>query len=228
MSKNTNGIMGPQVGKIGPVVGYVANGKMIYRAYQRNISNPQTPAQQAHRLKLKTLSQASRDLKRMLGYSLQGAGIEIHTTARNAFIKLNMQSFVTEPEVALDYDRLVVAQGRLAGVVITAEGPLDAGFGYRLRFSAKVPGGNRPTDMLVAALWCPDLREAVDVNGFLAAGEFTAEVALRETWRGHDIHVYAAMVNTLNEPTWLSARYHDGNRQLLPHETSNTAHLKIA
>ncbi len=66
MSKNINGIMGPQVGKIGTVVGYVANGKMIYRAYQRYVKNPQTPAQQAHRFKLKTLSQASKDLERML------------------------------------------------------------------------------------------------------------------------------------------------------------------
>ena len=228
MSKNINGIMGPQVGKIGTVVGYVANGKMIYRAYQRNVKNPQTPAQQAHRFKLKTLSQASKDLERMLGYSLQGAGIEIHTTARNAFIKLNMQSFVDDPELALDYDRLVVAQGRLAGVVITNEGPLAEGFGYRLRFAAEVPGGNLPTDMLVGALWCPALRETVDVNGILSAGAFVTDVALRETWRGHDIHVYAAMVNTLNEPSWLPSRHHDGNRQLLPHETSNTAHLKIA
>ena len=29
MSKNINGIMGPQVGKIGTVIGYVANGKVI-------------------------------------------------------------------------------------------------------------------------------------------------------------------------------------------------------
>ena len=197
MSKNINGIMGPQVGKIGTVVGYVANGKMIYRAYQRNVKNPQTPAQQAHRFKLKTLS-------------------------------LNMQSFVDDPELALDYDRLVVAQGRLAGVVITNEGSLAEGFGYRLRFAAEVPGGNLPTDMLVGALWCPALRETVDVNGILSAGAFVTDVALRETWRGHDIHVYAAMVNTLNEPSWLPSRHHDGNRQLLPHETSNTAHLKIA
>lgn len=227
MSKNINGIMGPQVGKIGTVVGYVANGKVVYRAYQGTVKNPQTPAQQAHRFRLKTLSQASKDLERMLSYSLQGAGIEIHTTARNAFIRLNMQSFVTDPELALDYDRLVAAQGRLAGVVVTNEGALDAGFGYRLRFSAEVPGSNLPTDMLVSALWCPDLREAVEVNGFLAEGAFVADVALRETWRGHDIHVYAAMVNTLNEPAWLPTQFHDGGRQLLPHETSNTAHLKI-
>ena len=227
MSKNINGIMGPQVGKIGTVVGYVVNGQVVYRAYRRTIKNPQTPAQQAHRFKLKTLSQASRDLKHMLEYSLQGAGIEIHTTARNAFIKLNMQNFVTDPELALDYDRLVVAQGQLAGVVITNEGALDEGFGYRLRFAAEVPGGNLPTDMLVAALWCPDLHETVALNGFLAEGAFVAEVALRELWHGHDIHVYAAMVNTLNEPTRLPSRYHDDNRQLLPHVTSNTAHLKI-
>ena len=139
MSKNINGIMGPQVGKIGTVVGYVANGKMIYRAYQRNVKNPQTPAQQAHRFKLKALSQASKDLERMLGYSLQGAGIEIHTTARNAFIKLNMQSFVDDPELALDYDRLVVAQGRLAGVVITNEPPLAEGFGYHCDLTTTTP-----------------------------------------------------------------------------------------
>lgn len=228
MSKNVFGIMGPQVGKIGTVVGYVANGQVVYRAYKRHISNPQTPAQQAHRFKMKTLSQASKDLEWMVGYGLKEAGMEIGTTARNAFIKVNMPNFVTEPELALDYDRLIVAQGRMSGVVITNEGPVGEGFGYRLCFTQEAPGANRPTDMVVAVLWCPDLRETVYVNGFPTAGTFATEVALQESWRGHDIHVYAAMVNTLNEPASLKSRSQDGDSLLMPHETSNTAHLMIA
>lgn len=49
MAVYRNGIMGPFNGKVGTVVGYMWNGKCCMRAYNRNVKNPGTEAQQEHR-----------------------------------------------------------------------------------------------------------------------------------------------------------------------------------
>ena len=49
MSLVYNGYMGPVIGRLGPVVGYLWRGRPVFRAYVRHIHYPNTQQQQAER-----------------------------------------------------------------------------------------------------------------------------------------------------------------------------------
>lgn len=72
MSKNTQGYLGPQIGKLGPAVGFLWKGRNIFRSYNPFVRNPKTPAQVEARAKFKLLAQTARLLSQAVDRVLVG------------------------------------------------------------------------------------------------------------------------------------------------------------
>lgn len=72
MSKNTQGYLGPQIGKLGPAVGFLWKGRNNYRSYNPFVRNPKTPAQVEARAKFKLLAQTARLLSQAVDWVLVG------------------------------------------------------------------------------------------------------------------------------------------------------------
>lgn len=57
MSKSSISIVGPQSGRIGPIVGYNREGVQLYRSYNPRRSRPQTAAQMLNRAKFRYITE---------------------------------------------------------------------------------------------------------------------------------------------------------------------------
>ena len=89
MGKLNQGILGAVSGRVGPVVGYVCNGRVIVRSAPTEIHNPRTPRQQAGRAVFGAASCLARGMRAALEVGLRGAGEALLMSARNYFIKIN-------------------------------------------------------------------------------------------------------------------------------------------
>lgn len=117
MGKLSQGILGAVSGRVGPVVAYECNGRVIVRSAPTEIHNPRTPRQQAGRGLFGAASRLARGMRAALEVGLRGAGAALHMSARNLFIRINRQSISLEDgEAEVDYSRVQVAQGALPGV----------------------------------------------------------------------------------------------------------------
>ena len=79
------GLFGAASGKAGGLVFSNNGGKMIVRAYNDNVSNPQTPAQMAQRAKFKLLNQLAAIYAPFIAIKKNGL-----VTPRNRFVSVNM------------------------------------------------------------------------------------------------------------------------------------------
>lgn len=119
MSKNAKGILGDQVGKVGPVVGKRWMGLQVYSAYQPNVRNPKTAKQQLVRAKFTLLSQLSRGFRSAINLGFHDESIAANKTRYNMFFKANYGNITGNSIETLGYDPedIVVAAGSLANVV---------------------------------------------------------------------------------------------------------------
>ena len=117
MAKIDMGILGAFSGKVGPVVGYVLNGRPVMRSASPFVHNPRTARQQAGRGVFGALSRLARDMRAALAVGLRGAGAALGMSARNLFISLNRSCVgMADGVTTVDYSRVQVADGQLAGV----------------------------------------------------------------------------------------------------------------
>lgn len=117
MGKLEQGILGAISGRVGPVVAFVCNGRVIVRSAPTEIHNPRTPCQQAGRGVFGATSRLARGMRAALEVGLRGAGAALLMSARNLFIRMNRQCVsMVDGEARVDYSRVLVAQGALPGV----------------------------------------------------------------------------------------------------------------
>ena len=196
-----SGILGGYSGKVGPVVGYVWNGKYCVRAYPRGVKNPQTQPQMEHRKMFKQEVQLAAKMSWAVGTTLRDEARAIGMTAYNLFVKLNQHAFDIEGErLTVDYSSLILSVGNVATVSLksmewTSRNVLD------VRYERGTGGG---FDHVYLYAYIPDLEQ-----GFLAAPAYRRDkrvaLALPDYYAGHTAHVYL-MVQTA-DGRWSNSVY---------------------
>lgn len=90
-----NGIVGKGSGKLGASVWSISGGEQVVRAYNPQVTNPNTDAQVAQRAKLKLMSQLAAALAPALAFKKNGL-----ISARNQFVSKNIGLATFEDGVA--------------------------------------------------------------------------------------------------------------------------------
>ena len=191
MAKQMAGILGGYSGKVGPVVGYVWNGKPCVRACPQWVKNPRTAAQMEHRKMFKQEVQLAAKMSWAVGTTLRDEARANGMTAYNLFVKLNQHAFGMEEErLTVDYSSLILSVGNVATVSVksmewTSDNVLD------VRYER---GAGNSFDHVYLYAYIPDLEQ-----GFLAAPAYRRDkrvaLALPDYYAGHTAHVYL-MVQT--------------------------------
>lgn len=144
MAKLSNGFLGGFNGRLGPAVGYQWNGVWCLRARARQVHNPRSEAQQAHRALFKQEVQLAARMRWTVTAGLTAVARQMGMTAQNLFVKMNQEAFSssttpsplrgTPPQevetgnddpsnaatLEVDWARLQVSAGPVAPVAITS------------------------------------------------------------------------------------------------------------
>ena len=117
MAKLPDGILGPIIGKIGPVTGYRRNGINIIRSSAGRKDKLITPLRSSQRQKIKVCNEFTGAFsgrgffaKTFPGYGDTGTG---YNRATSAIMNLAITGFY--PDVALDYTKVLISKGPLPG-----------------------------------------------------------------------------------------------------------------
>lgn len=191
MSKNAKGLLGDQVGKVGPVVARIYRNENVYSAYQPKVKNPRTTKQQQQRSRFAVMSKLSHEMACGARFGFLNAVRGTNLSPRNLFQKLNFE-FVTATgsgSVATDFTGFVVARGLLD--MVTPDMPqFDTPEKVKVEFKdLGAPCHRTANDMVYVYIFCPDaeqglLSEPVKVS----AGE--AVVPVPTSWNGLKAHVW--------------------------------------
>lgn len=219
MSKNSQGYMGIQVGKLGPAVGRLYRREQVYAAYQPHVSNPRTEAQQANRARFKVLMVLTRGFVPVSAMGLKAAAESRQLHYRHLFARLNADAVSTSLTPEVSYGELVVSRGPAVPVL----------FGEATSSSGKItvvyaPNGDMPgakmSDEVYVFVYHPSLGYGV-LGGGVARSVGVVEVELPALWVGATVHVYGLVRTTNMRPQWNEGL----QRQILPHEVSDSTYV---
>ena len=191
MAKIHQGIEGGFSGKVGPVIGYQWRGRWCMRARPRRVHNPQTEAQQAHRMVFRDMVRLAGRMRRALLVGLREESHAEGMTECNLFVKMNKERFGGG---TVDYGHLELSRGPVAPVALT-ETVVDADNVLHVRFEGN-PLHQRAEayDRVYVYLYCPALQE-----GLLPAHVFRRtkklDVALPDEWVGEQWYLYAIVLD---------------------------------
>lgn len=197
MSKNAKGILGQQVGKVGPVVARRFRDLEVYSAYQPKVKNPRTQKQQLNRLRFATISSLAHGFGCAVRLGFGAAVRGTKESMRNRFTKLNIANVeaIGQDSVNVDYTALVVAQGGLCPVHFNSplfDTPNSVMVGFdELNANACQKTAN---DKVYVVVYNPDAKLAVVGEG-VARSEQKAMVEVPSTWNGCKVQVYGFVRN---------------------------------
>ena len=191
MAKQTNGVLGGFIGKMGPAVGYRWKNIWCVRSHAEHIRNPRTEAQQEHRSLFKQEVQLAGRMRRAVNIGLKEISDQMDMTAQNLFVKANQKAFcLVDGVLEVDYANLCISAGGVAPVAVTevvrGEGDvLTVSFEKNpLRLSADA------YDNVYFWIWCPEAQEGYLCNPVYRRAR-RMSVVLPETMEGKGVHVYA-------------------------------------
>lgn len=197
MSKNAKGVLGQQVGKVGPVVARKFRNLDVYSAYQPNVKNPRTQKQQDNRLRFATISRLAHGFGCAVRLGFTAAVRGTKESQRNRFTRLNAGAVkVLGPDsVDIDFTTMVVAQGGLCPVRFGA--PLfDTPEEVSVKFDELQANACQKTanDKVYIVVFSPDDNLAVVSEGVeRSAQQVTAKVPSR--WIGVKVQVFGFVRN---------------------------------
>lgn len=147
MAKLNKGILGPIIGKLANVVGYIRLGAPVLRMapVTRKKKKTRTEAQQAVNLRFKIVKSFIAKVNTFIsvGFKLEVAGTT--KIAENAAVSYNIKNAVVGeyPDLALDYAKVMISKGRLPapsnprvelqGNFIKFKWDVDADWAYKLK-----------------------------------------------------------------------------------------------
>src|SRR5271154_635876 len=122
-----NGINGPVIGKVGPVVGYVWKKKAVIRSLANKSKKPLSPLQLQQRAKFRLMNYFLNPLKDLLNVTY-GHLVENMTGFNKAF-SYNVKNVITgnNPDLKIDYSRVLLGRGDLTNVSIPVVTPSSEG-----------------------------------------------------------------------------------------------------
>lgn len=197
MSKNAKGVLGQQVGKVGPVVARKFRNLDVYSAYQPNVKNPRTQKQQMNRLRFATISRIAHGFGCAVRLGFGAAVRGTKESMRNRFTKVNIP-YVEAPgpdSVDVDYTAFVVAQGGLCPVHFD-QPKFDTPGSVKVTFSEMNANACQKTanDKVYVVVYSPDANLAVVGEG-VARSEQNVTVEVPSNWNGTKVQVYGFVRN---------------------------------
>ena len=220
MSKNTQGYLGPQIGKLGPAVGFLWKGRNIYRSHNPFVRNPKTPAQVEARAKFKLLAQTARLLSPAinLGYAYK-ADAERNTT-RALFTRDNYRLLsYDQGQPDIDMTLLSLADGPLTPVAFGTPSLSDLTLTVPIANSYSGIGCALDSDRvhLLVANRTKDMAILVSA----ARTDTQLQAALPDTFTGTQVELYGFVTTSVTEPTFIPA--YNGN--VYPKMSSISTHI---
>ena len=224
MSKNYQGILGPQIGKIGPVVGYRWKGRDVYRGYVRYAKNPRTADQILARAKFAMLMALSRALSTAVNRGFGYVAQYMQMFPRNVFSKLNAANIsgATPQALAVSFADLQISDGPLTpvsgGTVLIQDG--------NLKYTAEDGGQYGCFDDLLDRVMCIAYNPSKGYSVMNGATRENAQntgitLAIPDAWNGDKVQIYAFAYTTVSEPT----RYEDYDGTVYPGMASQTYYV---
>lgn len=220
MSKNTQGYLGPQIGKLGPAVGFLWKGRNIYRSHNPFVRNPKTPAQVEARAKFKLLAQTARLLSPAinLGYAYK-ADAERNTT-RALFTRDNYHLLsYDQGQPDIDMTLLSLADGPLTPVAFGTPSLSDLTLTVPIANSYSGIGCALDSDRvhLLVANRTKDMAILVSA----ARTDTQLQASLPDTFSGTQVELYGFVTTSVTEPTFIPA--YNGN--VYPKMSSISTHI---
>ena len=220
MSKNTQGYLGPQIGKLGPAVGFLWKGRNIYRSHNPFVRNPKTPAQVEARAKFKLLAQTARLLSPAinLGYAYK-ADAERNTT-RALFTRENYHLLsYDQGQPDIDMTLLSLADGPLTPVAFGTPSISDLTLTVPIANSYSGIGCALDSDRvhLLVANRSKDMAILVSA----ARTDTQLQASLPDTFSGTQVELYGFVTTSVTEPTFIPA--YNGN--VYPKMSSISTHI---
>ena len=220
MSKNTQGYLGPQIGKLGPAVGFLWKGRNIYRSHNPFVRNPKTPAQVEARAKFKLLAQTARLLSPAinLGYAYK-ADSERNTT-RALFTRENYHLLsYDQGQPDIDMTLLSLADGPLTPVAFGTPSLSDLTLTVPIANSYSGIGCALDSDRvhLLVANRTKDMAILVSA----ARTDTQLQASLPDTFSGTQVELYGFVTTSVTEPTFIPA--YNGN--VYPKMSSISTHI---
>lgn len=191
MSKNIKGILGDQYGKVGPVVGRKFREENVYSAYQKNVFNPRTEAQQIQRMKFKALSELAHNFACGAIFGFRTAAKGTNLSPRNLFQKTNWPAITasSSDSLSVDYTGMMVSKGSLANVFFEGLN-LDIPNTVSVPFSnAGAPCQRTTNDRAFIYIYCPDAKTGI-LSGEVKLDDGRIVVETPTSWNGLKVHVW--------------------------------------
>lgn len=203
MSKNYQGILGPQIGKVGPVVAYRWKGRDVYRGYVRYVKNPRSAKQLLNRAKFTLMADFARSLSAAVNRGYKYMGESLRVTPRNIFSKENMPhiSGATPDALIIRYEEVSLSDGPLTPV----SGGTTQYEGGTLTFTPNDSGQYGCFDNDLDMVMCVAYNPTKELSKLASASREVAkdtgiDVEIPDSWSGDKVQVYAFAYTTTEEP----------------------------
>lgn len=155
-----NGLLGNYKGKIGNLVFYEVKGKQVVRTLGKS-KGPASPAQLQNRQELACVMNFLRPLREFINIGFAAMAQGNVKTPYNMAVSYNKVNAVmgAYPNVGIDYEKVLVSQGRMQG----PDGPAVELTATGLSFTWTCPGHlewPRPNDQVMLLAYFPSLQKA--------------------------------------------------------------------
>lgn len=206
MSKNVQGYMGPQIGKLGPAVGSRWKGLDVYRSYQRFVRNPKTPKQLKTRAHFSLAGKLAHVFGSAVSLGLTKAANAIPSTPHALFVKLNWDAInvLTPDSITVTFADLVCAKGVITPVLF---GPGDFDTNPNtvvFTWSPNSVGCQTADDLVRVFLYCTDANAGI-ISAAVKRSVGTVTITTPAAWTGKKVHAYGFCTAGVEEPTYIEA-----------------------
>lgn len=213
--------MGPQIGKLGPAVGFKWKKKNVFRAYNPWPKNPNTQKQQDARQIFGAMATLSRLMSTAINFGFQFEADNEGTTTRGIFMKKN-KGVITFPAgvKTIDYSSVKVAEGPLTSPLFgTAD--FDTPSQVVVSFESMNIGPATKDDEVMVLVVNADFDQAIVGRGKRGTTNGTVTINVPAPWGGTTVHVYGFARATVEEATFVE----DYNGKIYPNQASNSVYI---
>ena len=221
MSKNYSGYMGPQIGKLGPAVGFKWKNKNVFRAYNPWPKNPNTQKQQDARQIFGAMASLSRLMSTAINFGFKFQADAEGTTTRGLFMKKN-KGVITFPSgtKTIDYSSIKVAEGSLTSPLFGSP-DFDTPEQIDISYDSQLIGPATKDDEIIILVVNTDRDLAIIKKGTRGTGSSSMTITVPATWGGAHVQVYGFARATVEEPTFIE----DYNGNIYPGQPSDSSYL---
>lgn len=191
MSKNIKGVLGEQYGKVGPVVARKFREENVYSAYQKNVANPRTDAQETHRARFKAMSELAHNIACGAIFGFRTAAKGTNLSPRNLFQKTNWKciSATGHGTHNIDYTGMAVSKGGLSNIHPDIP-EFDVPMQVKIDFEENgIPCQRTKNDKAYIYVYSPDAKQGI-LSEPIEIADGTGRVKVPSHWNGMKVHVW--------------------------------------